>query len=309
MIRDDKSVLEDKMEKIIEMKRLKKSFCEVEAVNINEMNIYKNDIYGFLGPNGAGKTTTMKLILGIIKQDSGILNFYGQPDIKIGSLIEEPSFYENLTGRENLEVMRQWLGFPKKNIDFTLELVGLNDSKDKLSKYYSLGMKQRLGLALALVNQPDVLVLDEPTNGLDPEGIIEIRNLFKLLNDKYGVTIIISSHQLNEISNLATRIGVIDKGELVFEGTKEDISSMSKTKIRVHQEDKIKLLNILKHLNYNNITDENYSYIDKLSDECVYELLRILIKNKIKVYELSIENKSLETLYIDIITSKGGNRK
>lgn len=295
------------MEKIIDIKNLIKNFQEINILNIEKMSIYKNDIYGFLGPNGAGKTTTMKLILKILKQNSGTIKFYNENNIKIGSLIEEPAFYENLTAMENLEVMRKLLKFPKDNILETLKLVGLDNEKNKLSKYYSLGMKQRLGLALALVNKPNLLILDEPTNGLDPQGIIEIRNLLKFLNEKQNVTILISSHQLNEINNLATRIGIINNGKIIFEGTRDDINSMSKVKIRVRIDDKERTLNILQKLNYNYSFDKDYIYTNKLNDLEMYNLIISFIQNNIEIYEIYSEIKNLENLYIDII-SKGDKK-
>lgn len=295
------------MEKIIDIKNLIKNFQEINILNIEKMSIYKNDIYGFLGPNGAGKTTTMKLILKILKQNSGTIKFYNENNIKIGSLIEEPAFYENLTAMENLEVMRKLLKFPKDNILETLKLVGLDNEKNKLSKYYSLGMKQRLGLALALVNKPNLLILDEPTNGLDPQGIIEIRNLLKFLNEKQNVTILISSHQLNEINNLATRIGIINNGKIIFEGTRDDINSMSKVKIRVRIDDKERTLNILQKLNYNYSFDKDYIYTNKLNDLEMYNLIINFIQNNIEIYEIYSEIKNLENLYIDII-SKGDKK-
>lgn len=295
------------MEKIIDIKNLIKNFQEINILNIEKMSIYKNDIYGFLGPNGAGKTTTMKLIIKILKQNSGTIKFYNENNIKIGSLIEEPAFYENLTAMENLEVMRKLLKFPKDNILETLKLVGLDNEKNKLSKYYSLGMKQRLGLALALVNKPNLLILDEPTNGLDPQGIIEIRNLLKFLNEKQNVTILISSHQLNEINNLATRIGIINNGKIIFEGTRDDINSMSKVKIRVRIDDKERTLNILQKLNYNYTFDKDYIYTNKLNDLEMYNLIISFIQNNIEIYEIYSEIKNLENLYIDII-SKGDKK-
>lgn len=293
------------MERIIEIKNFKKTFKGVDVVNIEEMNVYKQDIYGFLGPNGAGKTTTMKMLLGILGKTSGTLKFNEDKSIKIGSMIEEPAFYENLTGKENLEIMRKLLNFPKKNIDETLKLVGLHNARNKLSKHYSLGMKQRLGIALSLVNEPDVLILDEPTNGLDPEGIIEIRKLLKYLNEAKGVTILISSHQLSEISNLATKIGIIRKGQIIFEGSKKDISNMSRTKIRISTHNKEKVMNLLEELNYKYQLDGNSIYTGKLNDEESYNLLRMFITENIEVYELSPEIKDLESIYIELI-SKGG---
>ena len=219
------------MEYIITTEQLTKKYKNFVSVNNVSLHIRKGSIYGFLGPNGAGKSTTMKMLLGLTAPTKGSFAIDGRhfPEDRIdilkevGSFIESPSFYANLTGRENLDIIRRILGLPETSVDDALELVGLEEFGGRLAKKYSLGMKQRLGLAGALLGRPPVLILDEPTNGLDPSGIHEIRNLVKSLPDLYDCTIMISSHMLSEIELMADDIGILNHGNLLFEGSLEDL--------------------------------------------------------------------------------------
>ena len=219
------------MEYIITTEQLTKKYKNFVSVNNVSLHIRKGSIYGFLGPNGAGKSTTMKMLLGLTAPTKGSFVIDGRhfPEDRIdilkevGSFIESPSFYANLTGRENLDIIRRILGLPKDSVDDALELVGLEEFGGRLAKKYSLGMKQRLGLAGALLGRPPVLILDEPTNGLDPSGIHEIRNLIKSLPDFYECTVMISSHMLSEIELMADDIGILNHGNLLFEGSLEDL--------------------------------------------------------------------------------------
>lgn len=215
------------MDYIIQTEHLTKKYKAFTAVNDVSLHIRKGSIYGFLGPNGAGKSTTMKMLLGLTAPTSGSFIIDGKhfPDDRIailkeiGSFIESPSFYANLTGRENLDIIRRILNLPKSSVEDALELVGLSEYGDRLARKYSLGMKQRLGLAGALLGRPPILILDEPTNGLDPSGIHEIRNLVKSLPSLYDCTILISSHMLSEIELMADDIGILNHGRLLFEGS------------------------------------------------------------------------------------------
>lgn len=219
------------MEYIITTEQLTKKYKNFVSVNNVSLHIRKGSIYGFLGPNGAGKSTTMKMLLGLTAPTKGSFAIDGRhfPEDRItilkgvGSFIESPSFYANLTGRENLDIIRRILGLPGDSVDDALELVGLEEFGGRLAKKYSLGMKQRLGLAGALLGRPPVLILDEPTNGLDPSGIHEIRNLVKSLPGLYDCTIMISSHMLSEIELMADDIGILNHGNLLFEGSLEDL--------------------------------------------------------------------------------------
>lgn len=216
---------------IIETENLTKSYKNFTAVEGINLHIRKNSIYGFLGPNGAGKSTAMRMLLGLTAPTQGEFTIDGMTFPKnrveilkeIGSLIEAPAFYGNLTGEENLEILRQILSLPKAAVDEALELVSLTEFKHRAAKKYSLGMKQRLGLASALIGKPKIIILDEPTNGLDPVGIHEIRSLIRSLPEKYDCTVLVSSHMLSEIELIADDIGILNRGKLLFEGSMSNL--------------------------------------------------------------------------------------
>lgn len=218
------------MEYMITTEHLTKKYHNFTSVDQVSLHIRKGSIYGFLGPNGAGKSTTMKMLLGLTAPTDGSFCVDGKhfPQDReailkeIGSFIESPSFYANLTGRENLDIIRRILGLSKNSVDEALELVGLTEFGNRLAKKYSLGMKQRLGLASALIGRPPILILDEPTNGLDPAGIHEIRNLVKSLPKLYDCTILITSHMLAEVELMADDIGILNHGRQLFEGSMEE---------------------------------------------------------------------------------------
>lgn len=218
---------------IIETHGLTRRFGEVTAVESVDLHVPHGNVYGFLGPNGAGKTTTIRLLLGLIKPDSGDVNIFGKSiredriDIlsRIGALVEQPAFYPHLTGRENLEIIRRLRGLDMVAIETVLRTVKLLEAADRLAKTYSTGMVQRLGLAIALIGEPQLLILDEPTNGLDPAGIHEIRELIIRLAEECGITIFLSSHLLNEVEQVADLIGIIQDGKLIFQGTLEMLQS------------------------------------------------------------------------------------
>ena len=219
------------MDYIIATEQLTKKYKNFTSVNNVSIHVRRGSIYGFLGPNGAGKSTTMKMLLGLTAPTKGSFTIDGKhfPNDRlkilreIGSFIEAPSFYANLTGRENLDVIRRILGLGQNTVEDALKLVGLSEFGDRLAKKYSLGMKQRLGLAGALLGRPPILILDEPTNGLDPSGIHEIRNLVKSLPDLYDCTILISSHMLSEIELIADDVGILNHGRLLFEGSLDEL--------------------------------------------------------------------------------------
>jgi len=216
---------------MIETNNLTKFYADFSAVSGISLHIPKGAVYGFLGPNGAGKSTTMKMFLGLAKPTGGSFRIGGKqfPRDRMrilketGSFIEAPAFYGNLTGEENLDIVRRILGLQKSAVSEALELVELTSHKHKLAKTYSLGMKQRLGLASALIGRPKILILDEPTNGLDPVGIHEIRTLIRSLPERFGCTVLVSSHLLSEVELMADRIGILNHGHLLFEGTLEEL--------------------------------------------------------------------------------------
>ncbi|WP_028594006.1 ABC transporter ATP-binding protein [Paenibacillus assamensis] len=220
------------MESVIRIRQLGKTYKGIESVSNVHMNIKKGEIYGFLGPNGAGKTTVMRMILNLVKPTSGeiiVLNEIVQPTSylylkNIGSIIEYPVFYEALTAYENLELHCEYVGYSHKvAVEEALEIVGLHRVGDKKISEFSLGMKQRLGIARAIVTKPDILILDEPINGLDPIGIKDIRELLVRLKEQLGVTILISSHIVSEIESIADTIGVINRGRLLKEVKMDEI--------------------------------------------------------------------------------------
>lgn len=223
---------------IIETKQLTKTYSEFTAVDSINLHIPKGTVYGFLGPNGAGKSTTMKMFLGLTKPTSGTFSIDGKkyPENRIeilksvGSFIEAPAFYGNLSGEENLDIVRRILGLPKSAVDEALDIVGLTQYKNRLAKKYSLGMKQRLGLASALIGKPPILILDEPTNGLDPVGIHEIRSLIRSLPQMFDCTVLVSSHLLSEIELMADNVGILNHGRLLFEGTLDELKEGARQK-------------------------------------------------------------------------------
>jgi len=213
-------------DKIIETRSLTRQYGSLVAVDQLCLQVPRGSIYGFLGPNGAGKTTTIRMLLKLIRPSSGDIFLFGNPldrspidqAKKVGSLVETPSFYPHLTGRENVELVRRLRNDAPATVDHVLKLVNLEKDAKRPVKHYSTGMRQRLGLAMALLGNPQILILDEPTNGLDPSGIHEIREFLRRLPSEHGVTIFVSSHLLLEVEQLATFIGIIQKGRLIFQG-------------------------------------------------------------------------------------------
>ena len=222
------------MNYILETTNLTKTHGTKIRVKNLQMQVPEGCVYGFLGPNGAGKTTTLKLLLGLIKPNSGSISFYGQNMTEknrlsilktTGSLIESPSYYGHLTGAENLQIIAKLKGVSAKDITDVLHTVRLYEQKDKKVKHYSLGMKQRLGIAMALLGKPQLLILDEPTNGLDPAGIQEIRELIKGLPATHNMTVIVSSHLLSEVEQMADMVGIIHHGEMLFQGNMNELAT------------------------------------------------------------------------------------
>ena len=220
---------------IIELNKVSKFYGKLCAVRELSLMVPKQSVFGFLGPNGAGKTTTIRLLLGLQQPNAGSIALFGRPFAqeriallsRIGSLVDTPSLYAHLTGAENLEVHRRILALPRSSIPDALATVNLSTVADRLVRHYSHGMRQRLGMALALLGDPELLVLDEPTNGLDPEGIHEMRTLVRDLPRIRGVTIFLSSHLLSEVEQVATHIAILSHGQLQFEGTSEQLKSRS----------------------------------------------------------------------------------
>ena len=276
------------------------------------MKVPIGSIYGFLGPNGAGKTTTIKILLNLLKSPADTVFIFGKEINsnriaclkKMGALVEQPAIYGHLSGKENLVNRCILLGIKKSKAEEMLNLVGLSEAANKKAGQYSLGMKQRLGIALAMVSDPELLLLDEPTNGLDPNGIIEIRNLMIELTTKHAKTILVSSHLLAEIERTATHVGIINKGEMLFQGTISDLHNLSKATIIIETNDTKKASEILINNNINLLhSEKNTLTVEFENKEKMGELNTILVNNGLTVYSISKANKDLENLFLDI-TSK-----
>ncbi|HHK5594375.1 ABC transporter ATP-binding protein [Streptococcus mutans] len=296
---------------IIETRQLSKDFSGEAAVNQLSIHVRKNEIYGFLGPNGAGKSTAMKMLLGLLQPTHGSIRLFDKNFdsnqiallSSVGSLIEEPSYYANLTGYENLEIIQRLLKLPKENIDKVLKIVKLYEQKDKLVKNYSLGMKQRLGIALAIIKFPKLLILDEPTNGLDPAGIQEIRELIKSLPQKYDMTVIISSHILSEIEQMATTVGIINKGKLLFEGQLTELEEDEKYLFETSDDALAEQLLMRKGFEL----EENQSIVLKDYNKTnIAAAVKVLVANDIDIYQVRMVRKSLEEVFLDMTGREGG---
>ena len=278
--------------------------------NIN-LQVEKGSIYGFLGPNGAGKTTTLRLLLGLLKKQQGSVQVFGKEFAEhrleslqnIGSLIEQPSLYGHLTAKENLDIYRRIYGAPKESIASVLQLVGLEGTGGKKAKQFSLGMKQRLSIAIALLHQPELLILDEPTNGLDPNGIIEIRELVKRLNRENGVTIIVSSHILLEVERMATHVGIINRGRMVFQGTLGELQSMKNKQnfVQLDTSDNTAALQLLAAYGAEAV---NGCLVLPITERSVTAAInRKLVEQNIDVYLLQPQQNDLEQIFIDITSN------
>lgn len=223
---------------------LARRFGDVAAVDGLDLAVPRGAVYGFLGPNGAGKTTTIRLLLGLLRPDAGRIEVLGRSLAasrrevlaRVGSLVESPALYPHLTGRENLEAARTLLGLPRAQVARVLDTVALDGAADRCVAGYSLGMRQRLGLALALLGDPELLVLDEPTNGLDPNGIRAMRELIASLARERGITVFLSSHLLSEVEQVATHVGIVGRGRLLFQGTLAELSRRRAPELRVDVE-------------------------------------------------------------------------
>ena len=293
------------MEYVIETKGLCKQFPGKLAVDHVDMHVAKGDIYGFIGRNGAGKTTAMKVILGMLAPSEGEVLLFGQKDLpkqrkRIGSLIEAPGLFKNCTALENMRRQAILSGGDEQKIKDILAFVGLGDVGKRPAKFFSLGMKQRLGIALALLGEPEILVLDEPINGLDPAGIKEIRDLIIRLNQEKGVTFLISSHLLDELGKIATRYGIINDGKLVDEVEASVLMERCRTNLKVRIDDKEKALAILKKAKllgeYKETEDGLILYGDGQDSAAINELL---VKGDIKVKELSFGENAFEDYFIE----------
>jgi ABC-2 type transport system ATP-binding protein len=295
----------------IETKNLSHRFSEKEVVLNNiELQVPEGSIYGFLGPNGAGKTTTLKLILGLLKKQEGSISIFGKPFDKhrieilkqVGSLIESPSLYTHLTAKENLKIWQKVYQCPMRRIDEVLTIVGLSETGKKKAGKFSLGMKQRLSIAIALLHSPSLLILDEPTNGLDPSGILEIRELLTKINKENGITIIISSHLLAEIEKMVTHVGIINKGEILFQGTLTELhEQQTKTSTIVFETNNTNQTNqILLSKGLQSTIKNEQVIVPFIDRKVIAEIVSELIHANIEVYQVSTLKNDLESIFIDL---------
>jgi len=294
---------------VIQTEGLSFNFGSQAVVKAINLQVPEGSIYGFLGPNGAGKTTTIKLLLNLLKTQSGSIRIFGQ-DIQhhrvnilsqIGSLIEQPAIYHHLTGRDNLLNRALLLQVPIKRVDEMLALVQLTNAANKKAGQYSLGMKQRLGIALALLPDPQLLILDEPTNGLDPNGIIEVRELLIRLVNQYKKTVFISSHLLAEVERMATHVGIINQGELLFQGSVSELQALSQPLVCIETSNTVDAANLLARNGFT-VTDvnENYLYIPYISKQKTAQVNALLHSSGQAVYSIGKQQKDLERLFLDI---------
>lgn len=296
------------MNNIIETKMLDFSYSKGKILDKLNLNVPEKSIYCFLGPNGAGKTTTIKLLLSLLQRNEANIEIFGKSlkshriEIlrRVGAVIENPSLYGHLNGRENLMLFAKMIGVSKSRVSEVMEITQINYAAEKKLRKYSLGMKQRLEIARALLNDPDLLILDEPTNGLDPQGIKEMREFIIKLNQNYGKTIFISSHLLDEVQKMATHVGIINKGKLLFQGSLKELNGNGNHDFSIKTSDNSLAAKIIEGEGFNTskINDSILIKINHKDD--IAALNRILVKNMVDVYELSQQQTELEKSFFEI---------
>ena len=304
------------MDHMIVMHDLRKSYKGKVAVDGVNIHVREGEIYGFVGPNGAGKSTVMKMLLNLTRPDSGDITIWGKKMEeesseclkRIGSIIESPYFYEKITGRQNLELHCEYMGFHnKERIDEVLQLVDLRDIEGKTVSHYSMGMKQRLAIARAILARPELLVLDEPINALDPEGIREMRTLFKRINQECGTTILISSHILSEVEQIADTIGIIQNGRLLQETAMSEIHKYQKDFIELEVEEASRAGCLLEEKlgirDFKMITEDVIEIYDSAAS--VNEIATVLVREQVMFLGIGRKQKSLEDYFFHVITEEG----
>jgi ABC-2 type transport system ATP-binding protein len=275
-----------------------------------DLNVPEGSIYGFLGPNGAGKTTTIRLLLDLLRPDQGHISLFGQPlnrrsrqSLKmVGALVESPSLYGHLSGRQNLEVTRRLIDVPHARIDAALGRVGLLDSADRRVREYSLGMRQRLAIALALLGEPRLLILDEPSNGLDPAGILDMRQLLRRLAAEDGITVFISSHLLGEIEQVASHVGVLQSGRLRFEGRLEQLRGRVKPRLLIRCDNMVRANDLLIAAGESVSREHGDALLVSLGKRTEAQINRFLLDHGVEVDHLAREHASLESMFFDLTT-------
>jgi lantibiotic transport system ATP-binding protein len=303
------------MQTVLLTDNLTKRYGNTAAVDRIRLRIEEGEVYGFLGPNGAGKTTTLKMLVGLIQPTEGTFTVFGRTFAQhrrwilsqTGALIESPSYYGHLTGRENLRIIQRLRGLPERNVSEALRVVRLEKHQHKRVDQYSLGMKQRLGLAMALIAFPKLLILDEPTNGLDPAGIEEIRELIRSLPRQYGMTVLVSSHLLSEVEQIATSVGIIRDGRLVFQGSLDSLKAKSDPAIAVKTTDNLAAERVLAGQGLKPKERGGYLTLPDMEDRQVAEVNRTLVRAGIGVIRIEERKKSLERIFLEL-TGKEDHR-
>jgi lantibiotic transport system ATP-binding protein len=297
------------MTAIVTTKGLSKQYDKVFRVKDVDLCVPQGTVYGFLGPNGAGKTTTLKMILGLVHPTQGNINVFDETITAknrmdmlkhVGSLIESPSYYGHLTGEENLHIFQTLRGFSSSEIERVLHIVRLEKQRKKLVKNYSLGMKQRLGLAIALLGNPQLLILDEPTNGLDPSGIHEIRELIITLPKQYGMTVLVSSHMLSEIDQIATHLGIIHSGELVFQGQLSALHAQSQRAIAIRTLNNALAFKVLQEKQVPVKLVDDYLLIPDLEEKVLAQYSTLLAANRVGLTRIELREKKLEDIFLEL---------
>lgn len=290
---------------IIETENLTKYYGKTPVVDSLSLSVPEGSVYGFIGPNGAGKSTTMKMLLGLVKPNSGSIRLLGKSMTQqnrlsllrqTGSLIESPACYGHLTGEENLQILAELKNVPERNIDRVLEIVELTDSRRKVQQY-SLGMRQRLGIAQALLGNPKLLILDEPTNGLDPSGIQQMRSLIKDMPNRCGATVLISSHLLGEMEQMVDQVGIINHGRLLFQGELDDLRKHSQGDISLrvlHPEKAAPILGNSARL------ERGVFHLPAMDEARLAELIGRLAAAQAGVVELNRATKTLEEIFLSL---------
>lgn len=302
------------MKNIVETNDITFSYGKEIIIRNISMRIPEGSIFGFVGPNGAGKSTTIKLLLGLLVPRHGTIELFGK-DFRqhrtellklIGSLVETPSLYPHLTAEENLEIVRKIHRVPKAQIDHVLSGNGILYAKKKKVKEFSLGMKQRLGIALSLIHSPRLLILDEPTNGLDPEGIQEFRFFLKRLSDEEGVTILLSSHILAELEQVVSDVGIIARGELKFHGTLENLKQKQHGTLVLETSHNERAVSIIHGSSYDAELQSNGTiHIRAAGKESAARVNALLVNAGIDVYQLKFEQPNLESIFLELVQEGG----
>ena len=295
---------------VITTDSLTKKYGKKDVVKDLDLRVPGGSIYGFLGPNGAGKSTTMKMILGLIKPSKGKITVLGKEVNEknrlsvlrnTGSLIESPSYYGHLSGAENLEIICTLKNVPPSEIQRALKIVRMEKQKDKKVSQYSLGMKQRLGLAAALLGNPKILLLDEPTNGLDPAGIQEMRELICALPNQYGMTVLVSSHLLSEIDQMATHVGIINQGELIFQDSLSALHKHSHSRLILKTDNDTEALSFLLNFGFSASFEGKNLCLKETDNAAVIKAVNILVQSGIGILRLNEQQMSLEDIFLQLI--------